>query len=174
MKVKERPISKITDHKKQEPSGLIKPLVRKSKITRVKLLREASDDIPDHIAKVAYFLEDEEAISVRRLATYKHLDFPHVLRARSKNGAMPVDSLIGESAVGDFLTGLGEDQMFVFIEPWLMHGALLIRADLLMSSIWMLLKCYNGSLKLYDLNLSKSCILNFDEDGRELSFAIAG
>jgi hypothetical protein len=159
--------------KEKSTSKLIEPIVRKSKIIRSSSLRATSENLPQKIIKSAHFLNDEEAIAVKRVATSKYLDFPHVLRGGSVDGVIPFGSSIDESAVGGFLKALQDEEVFVFLEPWLMCGAALLSTTLLASSFWEMLESCDYSLKIYDVDLTKSCILSADEDEKELKFSIA-
>lgn len=162
----------MTGDKEEKLAALISPIVRKSKIFRASSIRETSDNLPKVVTEGMYFLDDQEALAVGRIALLKHLDFPHALRGGSIDGILPFGASVDQSAIGSFLTSVPDGRVFVFLEPWLLRGASVVSAKLLASNLWEILESCDHSLKVYDLSISKSCILSADEDEEELRFSV--
>lgn len=159
--------------KEKSTAALIAPIKRKSKILRASSLRKTLDNLPIAVKNGIHFLDDEEAIAVKRVATSKYLDFPNVLRAGSAEGIIPFGSSLDGSAVDGFLSTMPHEVVVVFLEPWLLRGAAMMSAALLSCNFWEILQSCDYTLKIYDLDLTKSCILSADEDENELRFAVA-
>lgn len=159
---------------KEEPASLlIEPIVRQSKIVRASSLRTMRENLPQHVIEGMRLLNDAESIAVKRVVTFKYLDFPHVLRAGSVKGSVKIGSPINDSAIGEFLTAINDGDVFVFLEPWLIGGAALLSAKLLKSDFWTVSENFDHNLKIYDSGLTKSCILYGDDDDSDLNFVIA-
>ena len=146
-------------------------LIKKSRIVRSKSLREMASTIKRAIGTEVCFLDDSECIAIKRIATSKFLDFPHVLRGVYE-GTIPVGSAIERTKIAEFLSGIPGGHVFVLLEPWVYRGIIQLKPKLLESNFWSILEASDFSIKIYDLELSKSCILEGNEDDSRLNFAI--
>jgi hypothetical protein len=137
----------------------------RSRLTKGKSDRAIQDIFNESDKSSFQILKDSEAVIIRRIALDSYLDFPHVhLGAQHESGIWKegLEAII--TPVGDFLSGLAEANVFLFMEPWPLRGAVSVKARDLTILLGNVLHYCDGSAKIYNTPLTKSCILQ-DHDG---------
>ena len=137
----------------------------RSRLTKRKSDRAIQDIFNESDKSSFRILKDSESVIIRRIALDSYLDFPHVhLGARHESGIWKEGLEARITPVGEFLFGLGEAKVFLFMEPWPLRGAVSVKAEDLKILLGKVLHYCDGSIKIYNISLTKSCILQ-DRDG---------
>lgn len=153
------------------PSGLLLHLDRKSKIEKFKITQEFLSIFPDKTTKIN-IVSDQDAVAIKRLATSRYLDFPNVIRGKEINGKIDFYTPIPSTLINSILCDEKCRKVYVFLEPWVLRGVIQIDQSLLEQYFWEILKFCDYTAIFYNLEITKSCILNEDKKQKTVVYSI--
>jgi len=148
-------------------------LIRKSKVYRSKSVREFSAIFPDEAIDRFCILSDEEAVAVKRIVDWRFLDFPGLSRGKVLKGSLNFGSPLTDTMIGDFLSYGSERNVYLFMEPWALHGAVVIDQELLEAYFWEIMSFCDYFVKFYNFEITRSCTLTEDDDAEAVAYSIA-